>query len=153
MSRGSKRKNTGNDALISKKPKISAADTLVRRDLLERCYARVSTLREHIISKLPSSSRLRRRKISSLGRSTSPPDLETHLAHVLDTSLVCPNVDAKDTEDTRWQQWLSFSQKGDESYVSISNGINGSIYSQSEVCMLYFTRRILTKLVGRLSTS
>lgn len=139
MSRGSKRKQIGNDALISKKVKISATDTPVRRDLLERCYVRVSTLREYIISKLPSSSRLRRKKISSLGQDPNPSSLEIHLARILDTSLVCAHENGQETNDTRWDQWLSFSQKGDESYVSTSNGINGSIFSQNEVCDVLFS--------------
>ncbi|CAM1506740.1 Fc.00g063810.m01.CDS01 [Cosmosporella sp. VM-42] len=133
MARGSKRKKTNDDASIAKKQRISSSDTPVRRDLLERCYASVTTLREHILSKLPGGSRLRRKKITSLGQGENLGETETRLSHLLDTSLVCIHKLQHDTQDARWEQWLSFSQKGDESYVSISNGISGCEFSQSEI--------------------
>lgn len=133
MALNSKRKNGHNDASTCKKQKISSSDTPVRRDLLERSYARVATLREHILSNLPRSSRLRRKKIASLGQNEGAGEIETRLAHLLDTSLVCTHQLEGQREDTRWEQWLSFSQKGDESHVTLSDGLSGSIYSQSEV--------------------
>ena len=138
MSGGQKRKITRDDALNSKKSKISATHTPVRRDLLERCYRSVCTLREHILLKLPSSSRLRRKKISSIGQGSDISEVETRLVHLLDTSLVCTRKDQQNDPVTRREQWLLFSQKGDESYVSISNGLAGSTCSQSEVCILVY---------------
>ena len=133
MARGPKRKETDDDTSNSKRQRISSGDTPVRRDLLERCYASVTTLREHILSKLPSGSRLRRKKIGSLGQGDDLSVTEERLEQLLDTSLVCIRKPQHEVQDTRWEQWLSFSQTGDESYVSISNGISGCEFSQSEV--------------------
>lgn len=112
-------------------------DTPVRRDLLEQCYPHVQTLRQYLLAKLPGSSRLRRKKIAAFGQSDCR-ELETRLAHLLDTTLVCASKreDAGQDEikETRWKQWLSFSQKGDESYVTLSGGPKGPLFSQSEVC-------------------
>lgn len=112
-------------------------DTPVRRDLLEQCYPRVQTLRQYLLAKLPGSSRLRRKKIAAIGQSDRR-ELETRLAHLLDTTLVCASKqeDAGQDEikETRWKQWLSFSQKGDESYVTLSGSPKGPLFSQSEVC-------------------
>ncbi|KPM35632.1 hypothetical protein AK830_g10942 [Neonectria ditissima] len=146
MASKSKRKNTCNDASGSKKPKIHSSETPVRRDLLDRCYARVTTLREHILSNLPSSSRLRRKKIASLGQKEGIAEIEAQLVHLLDTSLVCTHQPQPDPQDTRWEQWVSFSQKGDESNVTISDGLFKSKYSQSEivdfVIWLLFSREL-----------
>ncbi|KAH7171136.1 hypothetical protein EDB81DRAFT_877138 [Dactylonectria macrodidyma] len=128
-----KRKYSCNDASKCKKQRITGGDTPVRRDLLERSYARVTTLREHILSNLPGSSRLRRKKIASLGHNEGAAEIESQLAHLLDTSLVCAHQPEVHHQETRWEQWLSFSQKGDESHVTLANGLSGSIYSQSEV--------------------
>lgn len=134
MSSGPKRKNNYNDASVSKKQAVSGNDTPVRRHLLQRCYASVATLREHVLSRLPRSSRLRRRKIASIGAGEDVGETEAALARLLDASLVCGSEYEGETRETRWQQWLSFSQKGDESNVTISGGVAGSIFCQSEVC-------------------
>lgn len=130
----SKRKKSFCDASNNKKSKTSATHSAVRRDLLERSYASITTLREHVLSKLPGSSRLRRKKIASLGQGDQVGQVEANLAHLLDTSLVCCHAPRPGgSDDTTWEQFLSFSQRGDESYVSLSDGVAGSIYSQSEV--------------------
>jgi telomerase reverse transcriptase len=41
--------------------------------------------------------------------------------------------DQDSTHHFRWQQWLNFSQKGDESHVTLSDGLKGCMYSQAEV--------------------
>lgn len=133
MSSDSKRKVSDADASRCKKQKPSGHDTPVRRDLLQRCYATVTTLRGHVLLHLPGSSRLRRKKIASLGTSESISETEAQLVQLLDTTLVCSHQQDHHVQDTRWEQWVSFSQKGDESYVTISNGLAGSLYSQSEI--------------------
>ncbi|KAF7562172.1 hypothetical protein G7046_g1967 [Stylonectria norvegica] len=151
MAKKSKRKGNLDDASQCKKQKRPSSEKPVRRDLLETCYSRVTTLREHVLSKLPSSSRLRRKKITSLGQGEDIGEVEARLVRLLDTSLICigESRPQQDNLDTRWEQWLSFSQKGDESYVTISDGIAGSIYSQSEwrkivdfVIWLLFSRSV-----------
>lgn len=141
MAQGVKKRRAVEDApAAAKKCKvIPTRETPVKRDLLKQCYARVQTLREYLLAKLPGSSRLRRRKIEALGQGTERRELEDNVAHHLDTTLVCipkepPVQKDSGAGDIRWQQWLSFSQKGDESYVTLSGGSSASFFSQSEVC-------------------
>ena len=133
---GKKRKLDPEDTSSTPKKKSSCSDTPVRRDLLERCYVRVTTLRDHVLSSLPRGSRLRRKKVASIGQGDNIGEVESQLSRLLDSSLVCFRDQARDSDDTRWEQWLVFSQKEDESYVSISDGITGSMYSQSEVRLI-----------------
>ncbi|KAJ4159075.1 Telomerase reverse transcriptase [Fusarium oxysporum] len=105
----------------------------VRRDLLERHYGRVTSLREYVLSQLPHGSRLRRKKVASIGEANDAGEIEKTLSRLLDTSLVCFAHQEADNDDTRWEQWLAFSQRQDESYVSLSDGIAGSIFSQNEI--------------------
>ncbi|CAH0028696.1 unnamed protein product, partial [Clonostachys rhizophaga] len=109
--------------------------SLVTRKLLERCFPHVQTLREHLLSKLPSASRLRRKKITALTARDASSELEGRVAALLDTALVCsrlPQAQKSETSDIRWEQWKSFSQKGDESYVSISD-TRSAKQSQTEI--------------------
>jgi hypothetical protein len=137
-----KRKLEAIDApCLQNRAKTPAGKTPVRRDLLERCYGRVNTLREYVLSKLPQGSRLRRKKVASIGQGDDIGEIENNLSRLLDTSLVCFVDKQCDADDTRWEQWLVFSQREDESYVSLSDGIAGSIYSQNEVSILFLTER------------
>lgn len=111
--------------------------TPVRRDLLERHYSRVTSLREYVLSQLPHGSRLRRKKVASIGEANDAREIEKTLSRLLDTTLVCFAHQEADNDDTRWEQWLAFSQREDESYVSLSGGIAGSIFSQNEVSIAY----------------
>jgi hypothetical protein len=123
------------DIAISKTGTTSRCSNLpVKRDLLDNCYSQVQTLRQCLLSKLPGSSRLRRKKIALLGQAQPCSESEAEVVKLLDTALVCTREqDAiANASDTRWQQWLSFSQKGDESYVTISDAQEAES-SQSEV--------------------
>lgn len=133
MARGVKRKREENGPSDRKRPG-SAHVSPVRRDLLQQYYPKVQTLRDHVISKLPGSSRLRRKKIASLGGRKDRDTVESTLAHVLDTTLVCSSESPPSTGESAFQQFLSFSQQGDESYVSLSDGVSASTEAQSEVC-------------------
>lgn len=121
------------DVSTCKRIKSGNGESPVRRDLLERCYAKVTSLREHVLAALPSTSRLRRKKITFIGHSLEPSDAEVCLSDILDTTLVCAHQIQSGVQDTRWEQWLSFSQKPDESYDSTPDGIAASIFSQCEV--------------------
>lgn len=119
--------------------------------LLGRVYPNVQTLRAYLISKLPSSSRLRRKKLTSLGSQNAidpSPDneIKTRLCHLLDTTLVTSGNDGDsfpaDERKARWQKWVSFSQNADESHVTLSDGHSSPFYSQSEV------RDILIRTLG-----
>jgi telomerase reverse transcriptase len=111
---------------------------LANNALLAQYYLETQTLRQYALSKLPSSSRIRRKKIASVGLSHSSPEKactedELALGELLDSTIVARRQNAEIDHGHRWQQWVGFSQKGDESYVTLSDGLKGSIYSQSEV--------------------
>lgn len=111
-------------------------DAIVKHALLAQYYCESQTLRQYVLSKLPASSRLRRRKIASIGLAKpgpKPTEIEPALRDLLDSTIVACRQHVEDTDGHRWQQWVAFSQKGDESYVTLSDGLKGSIFSQSEV--------------------
>jgi hypothetical protein len=135
MSRGKKRKH-GTDSEPDNRVSASPKNyTPVQKDLLLPHYPLVRTLRQHVLASLPDSSKIRRKKIAALGSGIGASEIEAQLADLLDTALVGCNQPAprSESEESTWRQWLSFSQKGDESYVTISNGIASSIDQQSEV--------------------
>lgn len=117
------------------KPGHDPRNAVVKHALLAQYYSEVQTLRQYVLAKLPASSRIRRRKIAAVGLADPPlakPD-ETALGSLLDSTLVGRRQHAHTDHDHRWQQWRGFSQKGDESSVTLSDGVKGSIFSQSEV--------------------
>ncbi|ROT36909.1 hypothetical protein SODALDRAFT_210196 [Sodiomyces alkalinus F11] len=124
----------------------------VSHAILQHYFSKIQTLREYLISNLPRSSRLRRKKIASLGLRSGPPaseerginPTETLLCSLLDDTLVAiphgpPSQQHQqqqqnaEKDDDRWERWVSFSQKGDESYVTLSGDPADALYSQSEV--------------------
>ncbi|KAH6608728.1 telomerase reverse transcriptase [Trichoderma cornu-damae] len=135
MPRGKKRKLGAEGASPNQAIASSKRHTPVKKDLLQRHYPHVRTLREHVLSALPDSLRVRRKKIAVLGSSTDAGEAELQLARILDTALVGTSQAAPKSgrEEVTWQQWLSFSQKSDESYAPISSGIASSIATQSEI--------------------
>ena len=127
----SKRRPSHEDASATKKAKSSPASVPMHRDLLSLFYPNCTSLRAYVLASLPHSSRLRRRKIESVGSAAACSEAEKDIARLLDSSLVCYHQLTPDTSDNRWEQWLSFSQKGDDSNVTLSG--SSSIYSQAEV--------------------
>ncbi|GKT48289.1 uncharacterized protein ColSpa_08470 [Colletotrichum spaethianum] len=121
-----------------KKAKLDLTKSQVKHSVLQQYYDTVQTLREYLLSKLPGSSRLRRKKIASLGKDEIQPSKEGHdlileLSLLLDTTLVCTHHRPQAQTDSRWEQWRSFSQKADESIVSASGDLASATCSQSEV--------------------
>ncbi|KAI0600248.1 hypothetical protein F4775DRAFT_77264 [Biscogniauxia sp. FL1348] len=121
----------------------------VRHAVLNQFYPNVLTLRNYAISKLPASSRVRRRKIAAVGvvtKSPGPPpsEVERSLGALLDTTLVAIPEPPKAQEDKRWEGWKSFSQRGDESYVTLSNGVAG--FAESQALIVEF---VVTTLFSR----
>lgn len=117
----------------------------VKHDLLAQYYPKILTLRQYLLDHLPTSSKLRRRKIEALGTNVSAADeaerdnedsVRVQLAKLLDTTLVglhaCPEEVVKARLKSRLQQWIEYSQK-DDSRVAISNGEASAIHCQSEV--------------------
>lgn len=122
-----------------KKSKLIQIKGQVRHTFLQQHYDVVQTLRGYLLSKLPGSSRLRRKKIAALGKDQAPwariqdHDIIPELASLLDTTLVCTQHHPEAQVDSRWEQWRSFSQKADDSIVSLSGGLAQATSSQSEV--------------------
>lgn len=121
---------------------------IVVRELLSQYYPSTHTLRQHLLDSLPTSSRLRRRKIASLGqadsRSKHSPwaQSKSHehditveaVCEALDNVLVCtveppgPQPDRK-----RQQQWTDFSQQRDADDSRVSTSSTNPEFCQSEV--------------------
>lgn len=133
MAKGRKRKRSDNDASQREENGPPTPDTPVRRDLLSRYYTHVTSLRAYLLDKLPASSRLRRKKIASLGFGEQCTALDKQLAYLLDHAIVGTSETQAPSDPTRWEQWLAFSQQPDDSTVTLANGLNGSHFSQAEL--------------------
>ncbi|KAJ0167125.1 Telomerase reverse transcriptase [Colletotrichum tanaceti] len=121
-----------------KRARLDRTTSRIKYCVLPQCYDNVQTLREFLLSKLPGSSRLRRKKISLLGKGENRPSKEGHdytpeLVVLLDTTLVCTHHRSQAQSDSRWEQWRSFSQKADESVISASGNLASAAASQSEI--------------------
>ncbi|KAL1879940.1 hypothetical protein VTK73DRAFT_6636 [Phialemonium thermophilum] len=132
-------KRTKSEAIASCHP--GDGSYIVEHALLTQLYPCLKTLRGYLLSKLPASSRIRRRKIASIGRQNRPPsksgsplpEIEQAVAHLLDTTLIGFSDATVVASDNRWEQWTAFSQRGDDSYVTLSDGTAGAFFSQSEI--------------------
>ncbi|KAI3342803.1 hypothetical protein F4824DRAFT_120367 [Ustulina deusta] len=148
MARSRKRKRSASagevstdDSPFKKTTKKGGSQPLnfrLRHPVLSRYYPHVQSLREYIIAQLPPSSRIRRKKISAIGivnKSHDAPlsDAERSLGALLDTTLVGYSNPTTEEGPNRMDGWKSFSQRGDESYVTLSNGVAGFIESQALV--------------------
>ncbi|KAM3433002.1 hypothetical protein MY4824_006262 [Beauveria thailandica] len=126
-----KRKRGHQDASTCKKVQKPPATLPLNRDLLDIFYPHCASLRRYILASLPQASRLRRRKIESLGSNPDRCTIEKDLCQLLDSTLVCYRQLTPEASDNRWEQWLSFSQKGEDSSVSLTG--TSPIYSQAEI--------------------
>ncbi|KIH87619.1 telomerase reverse transcriptase [Sporothrix brasiliensis 5110] len=119
-------------------------DRSVKEDLLARYFARVDTLRAYLLTRLPATSRLRRKKLSAVGKQENATEVEKLLSHVLDSTLVAcasgtngdgfssgPVLD--DGERARLRMTFSQTKGADESYVTVSNAAEGAFAPQSEI--------------------
>lgn len=131
-----KRKRTGNSEVGEKRQKVAggfnAKDPIVKHALLDQYYPEVSSLREYLLARLPPSSKIRRKKILSVGRKPDDKESDRKLSHFLDHTLVGVFQNGDCSQEDRWRQWPTFSQKPDES-TSFGNLSTIQIYSQSEV--------------------
>lgn len=127
---------------------LQSAD-VVKHALLAQYYPKVQTLRQYVLDKLPPTSKIRRKKIAAVGNAEQDadiaaqgskenfPDIQAVLAELLDTTLigshVLPREIAKAQSDSSFQQWIDYSQKGDDSHVTLSDGTASAVHFQSEV--------------------
>ncbi|KAI1382064.1 hypothetical protein F4677DRAFT_13815 [Hypoxylon crocopeplum] len=106
--------------------------------VLNRFYPQVLTLRNYVLSRLPSTSKVRRKKVTAVGRVAKAPglpisDVERSLGALLDSTLIGIPKEPETLEEDRLKGWQTFSQKGDESYVTLSDGVAGCIETQALV--------------------
>lgn len=121
----------------------------IQHPVLSHYYPQIQTLRDYIIAQLPSSSRLRRRKVAAVGVVDNPSgapqsDVERSLGTLLDTTLVGISTPKTEGDSSSMDGWKNFSQRGDESYVTLSNGIAGFAESQA-VIVEYVVRTIFNR--------
>ncbi|KAI8632108.1 hypothetical protein F5Y19DRAFT_386193 [Xylariaceae sp. FL1651] len=114
----------------------ASIDSQTQHPVLSQFYSQVQRLRDYVISQLPASSRIRRRKVAAVGIVSKSPttplsDVERSLGVLLDTTLVGLSKPVNGEEDHRIREWKNFSQRGDESYVTLSNGVTGFVESQA----------------------
>lgn len=131
-----KRSDRGSDSHCKRQAvQKGNCDPVVKQALLVQFYPQVLTLREYLLSKLPSTSKVRRKKISSLGkgRQSQARPTDEALSAFLDGTLVGVSVSNTRNGDERWHQWTTFSQKVDESTSMFADLSSGGSYSQSEV--------------------
>ncbi|OHW95613.1 telomerase reverse transcriptase [Colletotrichum incanum] len=78
---------------VRKKTKVDQVKSQIKHCVLQQYYENVQTLREYLLAKLPGSSRLRRKKIASLGKDDIQSRKEDNglipeLPLLLDTTLI-----------------------------------------------------------------
>ena len=125
----------------------------VKHALLAQYYPVILTLRQYVLESLPASSKIRRKKISAVGKADQAAVEDAHtgaqhsekdlgnihasLVRLLDTTLVAthsyPTAFKEAQPDDRFQRWVEYSQKGDDSNISLSGGVDSALYCQTEV--------------------
>jgi hypothetical protein len=149
----------GNEC-VNKRQKVyeslNGKDPVVKDALLSQYYPQVFSLREYLISKLPTASKIRRKKILSVGRK-SEGGKDQNLAEFLDQTLVGVLSHKDVSPEERLQQWTSFSQRNDTSDSNIGNLSGIGQFSMSEVfiCSLFGPSEciVLATDIRRSSTS
>lgn len=107
----------------------NSKDSIIKHTLLSQYYPQVLTLREYLFQRLPNTSKIRRKKIVSVGRDPS----EESLSAFLDSTLVGVSVCTEVSQEERWHQWTTFTQRADESASTFINLSSPGVFSQSEV--------------------
>ncbi|KAG6001439.1 hypothetical protein E4U21_004328 [Claviceps maximensis] len=126
-------KSKRDDTKAYNSAKANVHSSAVKRDLLSEVYMTVLTLREYALLKLPSVSRLRRKKLKFLGRGDGTTDIERRISSFLDSTLICSHNEIHQDNDSTLEQWLSFSQTGDDSRVTLSGGTTNAANTQAEL--------------------
>ena len=103
----------------------------IKQAVLAQYYPHVLPLREYLLSKLPSTSKVRRKKIKSIGLNHVGDDHA--FAEFLDGTLIGVSKYQDVSQDERMKQWISFSQRATLSTSTVIHTGNTEIYSQSEV--------------------
>ena len=119
---------------------FSSKDPVIKSAVLAQYYPQVCSLREYLLSKLPTSSKIRKKKVLLVGRNDQPNGGDHSLASFLDQTLVGILKYKDISQEERLQQWTSFSQRRDTSDSNLGNTSEMGGFSQLEVgyniCML-----------------
>ncbi|KAI9782484.1 MAG: hypothetical protein M1839_004970 [Geoglossum umbratile] len=115
----------------------------VSHPLLSLYYPRVVTLRDYFLSKLPSSSRARQRRVASLGIAAGDAAVEASdvvekesgsgmlaLGRLLDSTLVGVPIGARSDSTSHLEELEAFSQS--QYHSPSANSVGSGAYSQSE---------------------
>lgn len=141
-----KRSRAGQIEESTKKLKLSREknNDVVKDFLLSQYYHEVMTLREYLLSKLPLSSKVRRRTIASVGKTQQSAEYDqtrgegvsaNFMSKYLDGTLVGILEPSTRPKDERMKAWTSFSQLADKNDSGIGGSVDGG-YCQSEVSYL-----------------
>lgn len=132
----------------------NAPVNVVRQSLLSRFYPEVLTLREYLLVKLPSNSRIRRKKVLSAGRRGLDQQIEGTIddadgivGSFLDSTLVgIPHYSPP--SEYRATRWHSFTNQADVSELDVTVTPFDLGHSQSEVrfvdCFVTIAKRMLS---------
>lgn len=105
--------------------------------VLSQYYPTVLALREYVLSRLPCTSRIRRKKIRRIGRGPGPlSEAEARVSHLLDTTFIGAPEVSKEQLDEKGKAAATYSQTNEESNVTLSDVFGKSTFSQTEVCHL-----------------
>jgi len=136
MARKRKRNRSAHDDKGDKRQKVSGGfngkDPVVKHAVLAQYYPQVYTLREYLLSKLPATSKARRKKIVSVGKKPQSDGTTDGLASFLDSTLIGVLKYKDASPEERLKQWATFSQRLDTSDSNLIN-LSGTGFSQSEV--------------------
>ncbi|KFY02560.1 hypothetical protein O988_02079 [Pseudogymnoascus sp. VKM F-3808] len=118
----------------------NAPVNVVRQSVLSEFYPEVLTLREYLLAKLPSNSRIRRKKVLSAGRrgfderdrDQTAIDADRHLGSFLDSTLVgIPRHNPP--SEYRATRWHSFTNQADVSGLDATVTLSDLGHLQSEI--------------------
>lgn len=112
------------------------SDPVIKQAVLAQYYPQVLSLREYLLSKLPETSKIRKKKISSVGKRTDDSEDNRRVSEFLDRTLVGVSKCTDFSSNERWQHRSTFTQRADDS-VSCANPAAAPMFSQSEVNIIH----------------
>lgn len=123
------------------------ASHCIKHAVLSQYFFRILTLRDYVLQSLPSTSKVRRKTLASIGLQMSADaegiNTEHSVGSLLDTTLVGLAQHPAGEPNNHQHQGTNWTQTADESYITLSGGLAESSFSQSEVghdTVLYLTQ-------------
>ncbi|EPE28186.1 hypothetical protein GLAREA_04977 [Glarea lozoyensis ATCC 20868] len=113
---------------------IASRDSVVKQALLSQFYPEVLTLREYLLSRLPTTSKIRRKKVLYVGTvKDSEACANSSLSTFLDRTLVGATKSKDAKREDRWRHWAAFSQRVDDSISTLIDLNSIGKFSQSDI--------------------